>query len=124
MCSTLHSFSLLFILIWLFLSKLFCAFSKNHQKTQGHFCLSIAFSPEHTPPDEDKEIKPPEKSTTRVNASAQASKSNIEELSEETPIVGSMSEAQAAKRLISPEEQVRKRGFSSNNWKVVNKTGR
>lgn len=83
---------------------------------QNIFYLSIAFSPEHTPPDEDKEIKPPEKSTARVNASAQASKPNIEELSgEETPIVGSMSEAQAAKRLISPEEQVRKRGFSSNN---------
>ena len=90
-------------------------FQKNTEKPQGHF-LSIAFSPEHTPPDEDKEIKPPEKSAVRVNASAQASKSNIEELSgEETPIVGSMSEAQAAKRLISPEEQVRKRGSSSNH---------
>jgi len=65
------------------------------------------FLKEHAPPADDKEIKPPEKSAARVNASAQASRPNIEELSgEETPIVGSMSEAQAAKRLISPEEQV------------------
>ena len=93
----------------------FLRFQKTTKKHKDIF-LSIAFSPEHTPSDEDKAIKPPEKSAARVNASAQASKSNIGKLSgEETSIVGSMSEAQAAKRLISPEEQVRKRGSPSNN---------
>ena len=95
-----------FIFIWLFSSKLFCEFSKKKHKD---IFLSFAFPTEHAPPADDKEIKPPEKSAARVNASAHASKSIIEELSgEETPIVGSMSEAQAAKRLISPAEQVRK----------------